>query len=239
MLKYLLYLTKSRIKMKVLIVSATTLEIKPLLEKLQFDSRQNAHLNTYNYQGFEIDVLITGVGMVPTAFLMGQTLSRKNYDAALNFGIAGCFNRNIPLGQVLHITSDQFPELGAENGEYFLSLLDLKLLEENCFPFKNGELINDTPIASSTIGSLKPVKAITVNTISGNESRIESLRLRVNPVLESMEGAAFLYACLAEGVPCAQIRAVSNYVEPRDPKKWNIPLAIENLNRTIFSILHE
>lgn len=225
--------------MKVLITSATTLEIKPLLETLQFDARLNAHLTRYKYQKYKIDILITGIGMVPTAFLMGQTLQACKYDAALNFGIAGSFIRDIPIGEVLHVTSDQFPELGAENGEYFLSLLDLKLLEENCFPFKNGELINDKPVSSSSIARLKTVRAITVNTISGNENRIELLKKSFNPALESMEGAAFLYACLSEGIPCAQVRAVSNYVEPRDTKKWNIPLAIEKLNHTILSILHE
>lgn len=225
--------------MKVLVVAATTLEIKPLLESLQFESRLNAHLNRYKYQKLKIDVLITGIGMVPTAFLMGKALQTTKYDAALNFGIAGCFQKEISIGEVLHVTSDQFPELGAENGEYFLSLLDLKLLEENCFPFKNGELINENPVNSTTIARLTKVRAITVNTISGNENRIEQLKVSFNPVLESMEGAAFLYSCLAEGIPCAQIRAVSNYVEPRDTKKWNIPLAIERLNHTIFSILHE
>ena len=31
-----------------------------------------------------------------------------------------------------------------------------------------------------------------------------------------MEGAAFMYACLIQGVPFAQVRAVSNIVERRN-----------------------
>jgi len=53
---------------------------------------------------------------------------------------------------------------------------------------------------------------------------------RIQPQLESMEGAAFFYACTQAGVPCLQIRAVSNYVEKRNRDAWQIGLAIKNLN---------
>ncbi|MNH40683.1 Futalosine hydrolase [compost metagenome] len=48
--------------------------------------------------------------------------------------------------------------------------------------------------------------------------------------VESMEGAAFFYVCLSEGVKCVQLRSISNYVERRNRESWNIPLAIKNLN---------
>jgi futalosine hydrolase len=52
-----------------------------------------------------------------------------------------------------------------------------------------------------------------------------------------MEGAVVLYVCNWFGVPCFQIRAISNYVESRDSAKWNIPLALEKLNDAVFGIL--
>jgi futalosine hydrolase len=57
------------------------------------------------------------------------------------------------------------------------------------------------------------------------------------PQVESMEGAAFMYAALLAGVPFAQVRAVSNRVERRNRDAWNLPLAIENLGRTTLAIL--
>jgi len=54
-----------------------------------------------------------------------------------------------------------------------------------------------------------------------------------------MEGAAFHYACLKEKVPYAEIRSISNYVEKRDRSKWNIPLAIKNLNDFFIVLLNE
>ena len=54
-----------------------------------------------------------------------------------------------------------------------------------------------------------------------------------------MEGAAFFYACLLGGVRFHQIRSISNFVEERDRSKWDIPLALANLNKTLFEILKE
>jgi futalosine hydrolase len=225
--------------MRLLIVSATTLEIKPILQFLNFEKRIDANINRYSFNKFEIDVLTTGVGMVTTAFLMGRVLANNRYDGAFNLGIAGSFDRQLELGEVVHITHDQFPELGNEQGEYFLSLIDLKLLEENFFPYKDGQLVNDIPLNSRTIKQLKTVRSITVNRVNTTNKSIEKIRQRCNPATESMEGAAFFYACFTEGLPCAQIRAVSNYVESNDTGRWNIPKAIENLNKIMLSVLNE
>jgi futalosine hydrolase len=52
-----------------------------------------------------------------------------------------------------------------------------------------------------------------------------------------MEGAAFMFACDQERIPYLQVRAVSNLVEKRNRDRWNIPLAIENLNKKIIEFL--
>lgn len=225
--------------MRLLIVSATTLEIKPLLSNLTFIERVDSHLSRFSANKIEIDVLITGVSMVPTAYIMGKVLAKNHYDAAFNLGIAGSFNRNFELGEVVHITHDRFPGLGDDQGEYFLSLIDLKLLEENYFPYKDGELINDMPIKSKTINMLKTARSITVNRVNTTNKSIEKIRKNCNPDTESMEGAAFFFACFAEDIPCAQIRAISNYVDQQDDDRWSIPKAIENLNKVILNVLNE
>ncbi len=225
--------------MNILIVSATSIEIESLLSSFSFKETKNANLSSYIYRDFNIDVLITGVGMVSTAYCMGKVLQAYNYDLAINTGIAGCFDKNIPLGEVLNITSDCFPELGAEDGEYFLSLIDLKLLEADSFPYNNMELINDSQINSAYVNELRKVKGITVNTIHGEEDNITKVKTLFDPITESMEGAAFMYACKMENLKHLQIRSVSNYVEKRNRASWNIPLAITNLNNTLLNILNE
>jgi futalosine hydrolase len=83
------------------------------------------------------------------------------------------------------------------------------------------------------------VKGITVNTVHGNLSSIKNAVKKFRPDIESMEGGAFLFVCKNEGIPCAQVRAISNFVEPRNKKNWNIPLAVENLNRKMIEILED
>jgi futalosine hydrolase len=54
-----------------------------------------------------------------------------------------------------------------------------------------------------------------------------------------MEGAAFFYACARVELASIQLRAISNWVEPRNRDAWNIPLAISNLNQSLAQLLSE
>ena len=71
----------------------------------------------------------------------------------------------------------------------------------------------------------------------GNEASIQKLSNRVCAQIESMEGAAFFYACKQAGLPALQIRAVSNYVEKRNRDAWQIGLAVKNLNTFAVELL--
>ena len=215
--------------MNILLVSATYLEIEPLLLQFQLEQEVNQKLKRYTYNKHKIDVLIPGVGMTCTAYWMGKTLNSKIYDVAINLGIAGSFNENIKIGETVNIISDQISEIGAEDGDSFLSTTDLGFTEEE-LPLK---LLQD----NSIINSLTKVSAITVNTTHGNDISIQKIKERFNPQVESMEGAAFFYACLLEGITCAQIRTISNKVERRNKDNWDIPLAVKNLCDTGLKII--
>jgi len=84
---------------------------------------------------------------------------------------------------------------------------------------------------------LKKVKGITVNTVHGNDVSIEKVKQLYHPVVESMEGAAFFAACTGTKGNSVQIRAISNYVEKRDKEKWQMPLAIKNLNDFLITFI--
>ena len=224
--------------MKILIVSATYLEIEPLLLQFQFVEDVNQKLRRYTYKNHQIDVLIPGVGMTCTAYWMGKTLATKLYDVAINLGLAGSFDDDLEIGTVVHITSDQISELGAEDGESFLSLVDMDLIMDEDFTLMKGEMINSISIENPLLDSLAKVKAITVNTTHGDEESIAKVKSIFNPQVESMEGASFFYACLLEGITCAQIRSISNKVEKRNKDNWNIPLTVKNLCRTTLQIIN-
>jgi futalosine hydrolase len=178
----------------------------------------------------QIDRLITGVGMVATAARTARALAQAPYDLALNFGVCGSFDRALEPGRVVHVVSDRIAELGAEDGDAFLTLDELQLPGEQAFT-------NHNPPAIDALRSLPAVSGITVNTAHGNPRSIAAVTERCAPQVESMEGAAFMYACLMHGVPFAQVRAVSNIVERRNRQAWKMREAIANLDAVAVAIV--
>ena len=208
--------------MHILFVAATEFEIAGMMPDVGNQRSENGESPS-----LQISYLITGVGMVATAFALGKHLDNNQYDLAVNLGIAGSFDRSIALGEVVEVVEDRFSELGAEDDETFLTIDELGF----------GESVFRSSNASDLDLDLKKVKAITVNTVHGNEANIQKLTDRLDVQLESMEGAAFFYACKQVGVPSIQIRAVSNYVEKRNRDAWQIGAAIKNLNTFAVELL--
>jgi futalosine hydrolase len=173
--------------------------------------------------------------MVATAAWTSRALAAEHFDLALNLGVCGSFNPSLVPGTVVHVATDRIAELGAEDGDDFLTIHQLQLLGENEFPFERGLLVNNAP--PLPLADLRPVNGITVNTVHGSERSIEAVRERYHPDVESMEGAAFLYASLIAGVPSAQVRAVSNLVERRNRGAWKLDLAIAALGQEAVRIL--
>jgi futalosine hydrolase len=215
---------------RILIVAATAPEAAPILERIQPVQTADARVKTYAYGQHEIRVLITGVGMVSTGVWCSHVLARSAYDMALNVGVCGSFDPALPPGAVVHVVSDRLAELGAEDGERWLTVEELQLPGEFAF-------INLTPPANPVLTRLPAVRGITVNTVHGNERTIASVIDRFEPQVESMEGAAFMSACLINKVPFAQVRAVSNLVERRNRASWRMGEAIQNLGAAALRII--
>jgi futalosine hydrolase len=221
--------------MRILIVAATDMEFASLTRSLR--TAEDIPLKTGVRGRHTIDALATGVGMVATAAWCSRALARQRYDLALNIGICGSFDPVVAPGSVAHVVTDRLSELGAEDGEAFLTARELNLVGEDEPPFVGGCLVNQTPPVNAALMKLPRVHGITVNTVHGHEASIARVRDRFSPQVESMEGAAFMYSCLIAAVPFAQVRAVSNFVERRNRKSWDIARAVTVLERTAMDIL--
>jgi futalosine hydrolase len=223
--------------MKILIVSATKFEIAPFLESLRApEIRSNQH-TSYRTNHHQVDILITGVGMVFTTYYVSTLLAATKYDYALNAGVAGAIDKKIKLGEIVNVVDDYFYELGAEDGDAWLNVADLNLLTENDFPYSSNGLVNANLPNMKLIKELRQVKGQTVNKVHGNAQSIKIMESRSNAQIESMEGAAFLYCCLQHNLPSAQIRAISNYVEPRNKATWQMKEALLNLNEFLNRLI--
>jgi futalosine hydrolase len=223
---------------RILIVAATAAEIDPLVAGLRFCADGEARVTRCKRGSRDVDVLTTGVGMVATAAWCARVLAMEDvYDMALNVGLCGSFDASIAPGTVVHVITEQLSELGAEDDGAFLSVQELGLLETYEFPFQAGRLLNAGPPLNEVLLRLPGVHGITVNTVHGNEQTIAAVRRRCSPQVESMEGAAFMYACLMHQIPFAEVRAVSNVVERRNRGAWTIKEAIDNLNAVALQII--
>lgn len=216
-----------------LLCVATVAEAQPLLERLDL-TRVSSHVWKGRHKRYHMTLLVTGVGMVNTTWELGQYLANHLPDVALNFGIAGSFQRSIALGQVVEIREDIFSELGAAAPEGWLGL------EQLGFPlFQEGE----TPIHNRLFNPHAPldqwlkVRGLTVNTVHGTQPEIDAIVARWRPSIETMEGAAFFYAMRRMRVPFHALRGISNYVEPRNRSAWQIGPAIAAVNAATLHLL--
>src|SRR5260221_409002 len=135
--------------MHILLVAATESEVADLKPRLE----RNA------------DLLITGVGMVAPAVRCARLLAQDNFDLVLNVGLCGSFDPGLKPGTVVHVARDRIAELGAEDGDTFLTMTELKLPAE-C------EFTNLSPPNIAALKELQVVGGVTVNTAHGNERSI-------------------------------------------------------------------
>lgn len=203
--------------MKLLVVAATEAEVSIYKEQAPAGA----------------ELLITGVGMTATTYALTKHLQTNTYDLVLQAGVGGSFDTSVPLGNLLYVSSERYGDLGAEDHSNYIDIFDMGLLSGNAHPHSNNMLVNPL-LPELALIDLPKATGLTVNSVSGSEPTI-ARRRQHGCTVESMEGAAFHYVCLMEGVTFAQVRSISNYVTPRDKSQWKMKDAIINLNNWLIS----
>jgi futalosine hydrolase len=183
-----------------------------------------------------ITVANTGIGIASTVYHLTKLLKNR-YDLVLNIGIAGSFSDRLTIGDVVAVYSETFGDFGVAANDGFHTCFEENIIPADMFPFTNGTLISENAEKISRDMLIPAVKAVTNNTVSGEATLIKRMKDKFAPDVETMEGAAFFYVCINENIPFAEIRSISNMVEPRDKSKWNIPLAVKNLSNKVNSCL--
>lgn len=202
--------------MKLLLVSAT----KPELGSDSFIKKIKSVFP-------DIEILITGIGMVKTTYFLTDAILKSKPDFVLNVGICGSFSKNFPIGSLVNVASEEFADFGIDDNGKFIAIREKdKVSISGILENKWAKKIK-----------LPLVKGITVNTVNGQKKIIEKVVSIFNPDVESMEGAAVFYVCLMNKIPFAEIRSVSNFVAPRDTNKWNKDIAIANLTKALPEII--
>ena len=210
--------------MDILLIAATAKEIEPFFEYYR---------NTKKPQN--IDILITGIGLTATTYRLLKQLQLKRPDLVIQAGVAGCFDKKIPLGTVVAVKKETIADQSVIELKKLKTLFDLQLIPHDQFPFKKGWLENNNEALKKL--KLKKVNAISVNEITTSRQRVRFYEESFKPAIESMEGAALHYTCLMEKIPFLQLRSISNYIAERDKTKWDMKKSIVNLNKALIDLL--
>jgi futalosine hydrolase len=213
--------------MDILLIAATTFEIQPITDFLQEQQKL--------LQKHTTDILIAGIGSLATAYQLSRRIHQKRPDYIIQAGIGGSFSRNFPPGRVVLVGQEIMGDLGVEESGVFRDLFDMGLRQEDGHATNSRWLVNPH-LENWENEGLAIVRGVTVNEISTRASRIEQLQQNYGVTVESMEGAAFHYVCLQEGIPFLQMRSISNYVGVRDKGEWKMKEAIGALNDQLINV---
>jgi futalosine hydrolase len=184
------------------------------------------------------EILVTGVGGAAMSWALQKRFTSGPGPAlVINPGIAGSYTPSLAPGDVVIPRSDCFADMGVDDNGTFLSLFSANMADPDRWPFSGGR-IHCSGRPFDLLGKKYPVvTAATVNMASGSQQVIARIREAWNPDIETMEGAWFAYACAIMHIEWLSVRAVSNMVEPRNLKNWNIPLALRKLEKEMTEIL--
>ena len=188
--------------------------------------------------GCACEILVGGVGGASMSWALQKRFTSGTLPAlVINPGIAGSYTASLTPGDVVIPRSDCFADMGVDDNGTFLSLFSANMADPDRWPFSDSR-IHCTGRAFDLLSKDYPVvTAATVNMASGSQQVIDRIKDAWNPDIETMEGAWLAYACAVMHIKWLSVRAVSNMVEPRNLKNWNIPLALGRLEKELTGIL--
>ena len=235
----------------ILIIAATPQEIVLLehalgtavrLKTVAFDYAEG-HLGN-----LPVIICAGGIGEVNAATATTALIERHHPQLVINTGCAGAYlESGLTIGE-LAVASEEF--LGDEgvlisNGWQDLrfmaipSLVRGNRLYHNAIPLSKHAAEKAMQLADYYGVHLVRGRFITVSTCSGTRQRGDELARCLHGITENMEGAAVAQVCLRYGIDCLEIRGISNYVDERNLKTWDIPRAVEAAQRFVLKYIEE
>lgn len=184
------------------------------------------------------EILVTGVGGAAMSWALQKRFAAGSRPfLVIGAGIAGSYVAAVKTGEVVVARSDCFADMGVDNNGTFRSLFRANLADPDSHPFSGGRIYCSGRIFDLAARNYKTVTAATVNMSSGSAPVIERIRKAWDPEIETMEGAWLAYTCAMAHIEWLSVRAISNMVEPRDTVNWDIPLALQSLEKAMGDIL--
>ena len=174
-----------------------------------------------------VEVLVGGVGPVDAASRVAKALAHTKYDVVVNAGIAGALPGSAEVGDGV-VVGEELMELNLETGERIV--------------LPDGNIIVDrVPADSQLVDAITAlgfplVRGITVSRVTSTDETAQRLRQR-GAEIESMEGFAVMRAAQLAGVPCIEVRGISNVAGDRAKSAWDFEAGLRGLRRVLNATL--
>ena len=188
-------------------------------------------------RGFAV---VLGVGLLEFATNLAVLLSRFSAEGPFTHvvlaGICGAYpGRGLNIGDVVRIDSERVGDLGVVERDGSFTPWHKVCNSAESAPKSVAQVYESSPFRGvpAWLAGLKPAAGLTVNCCTGTSAMAAERVQNFNADVESMEGAACFSVCRAFGMPCLEIRAVSNFASDRDKSSWRIQDALESLRKVI------
>ncbi|QNK57647.1 futalosine hydrolase [Paenibacillus sp. PAMC21692] len=182
------------------------------------------------------EVIAAGVGPAYAAAGTAKALARGNYDLVISTGIGGGFPGAAAIGSLVVADAIVAADLGAETAEGQLTLDELGFgtsrgLVSAEWSARIAAALQDAGLEAA----LAPILSVSLATGRAETAQLRG-RLVPGAAAEGMEGYGVAVAAESFGVACAELRAISNAVGPRDREAWRIGDALRALEHAFGAI---
>jgi len=234
------------------VIAATQVEISAIVAAFQAQRHPSPlpwEIFVANASSLKILFVISGIGTSNASAASALVAHLFAPDLIISTGCAGAHaGSGLEIGDIALATSEVFADEGVVTPEDWHSLehIGIPLLERNGRRYFNEFPLSLPAIAAATevaeqigIAPIACGRFLTVATCSGTNARGAELTARFGGICENMEGAAVALTAARYGIECLELRGISNYVEDRDPARWNIKLAVANSQRFLEHFLRK
>jgi len=217
------------------LLAAVPFETEQLRSRL---NRQTDDCWTGQISDHEVLLTHSGVGKANAAAAACELILHHAPQAMVLLGCGGAYPGGaLQIGDLVVASVEIFGDEGSLTPDGFLDLEQLRL------PIHRSDrqtLYNRVPLdpllsewAESQLNeftapqgcNVKRGAFATVSCCSGTTAGGTELAVRTGGLCENMEGAAVALVCHKHGLPLLELRGISNLVEDRDPRRWDLPAA--------------
>ncbi len=215
----------------ILVVCATELELRPLLDLLPADENQWMSM-------------VSGVGVVETTLRLTRFLEKQknSFTAVLHFGVAGAYRSqsktDADLLDICLAKEELFGDFGICYGDHFEALPD-HLVHKSTYALDSGLHKRCLRVLQEQNIPCKRGTFVTVAGVSATAARGRKLKEQYDALCENMEGVAVARVCEEFDLPLVEMRCVSNFVEDRDLSRWKLDEACQQAGKVTAILVEE